>query len=181
MSNDDPTPESPTPPSRRAERVEAIRRAVDQAVGATADGTRSRAQDLADGTRTRAQDLADELTQVVVRVRGALEDLGSAGTAQAGAVADEVQQAVGKLGRTLDVRPASGEDLRRLTERVEQWERDVDRRLARIESRLGIDPIGGEDPRPSVAPPSPASAADPDPTDSDPTDPDPTNPGPAGS
>lgn len=144
MSSDDPTPESPTPSSRRAERVEAIRRAVDQAVGATADGTRSRAQDLADGTRTRAQDLADELTQVVVRVRGALEDLGSAGTAQAGAVADEVQQAVGKLGRTLDVRPASGDDVRRLTERVERLERETDQRLARIEARLGIDPLAGQ-------------------------------------
>lgn len=172
MSSEDPTPESPTPPSRRAERVEAIRRAVDQAVGATADGTRSRAQDLADGTRTRAQDLADgtrtraqdladELTQVVVRVRGALEDLGSAGSAQAGAVADEVQQAVGKLGRTLDVRPASGDDVRRLTERVERLERETDQRLARIEARLGIDPLDGDRvPAPDQGP----EASDPDPT-----------------
>lgn len=93
MSSDDPTPDSPTPSSRRAERVEAIRRAVDQA---------------------------------------------------AGAVADEVQQAVGKLGRTLDVRPASGDDVRRLTERVERLERETDQRLARIEARLGIDPLDRE-------------------------------------
>lgn len=159
MSTDDPTPESPTPPSRRAERVEAIRRAVDQAVGATAGGTRSRAQDLADGTRTRAQELADELTQVVVRVRGALEDLGSAGTAQAGAVADEVQQAVGRLGRTLDVRPASADDVRRLTERLERLERETDQRLARIEARLGIDPHDGA----PDADPAPPSATDADP------------------
>ncbi|MBF6621378.1 MAG: hypothetical protein ITG02_14260 [Patulibacter sp.] len=144
MSSDDPTPESSGPSSRRAERVEAVRRAVDQAVGATADGTRARAQDLADGTRSRAQDLAEELTQVVVRVRGALEDLGSTGTAQAGAVADEVQQAVGRLGRTLDVRPASADELRRLSERVEQIERQTDQRLARIEARLGIDPRDGD-------------------------------------
>ena len=144
MSTEDPTPETATPSSRRAERVEAVRRAVDQAVGATADGTRARAQDLADGTRSRAQDLAEELTQVVVRVRGALEDLGSAGTSQAGAVADEVQQAVGRLGRTLDVRPASADELRRLSERVEQLERQTDRRLARIEARLGIAPLEGD-------------------------------------
>lgn len=159
MSTDDPTPESPTPSSRRAERVEAIRRAVDQAVGATADGTRSRAQDLADGTRTRAQELADELTQVVVRVRGALEDLGSAGSAQAGAVADEVQQAVGRLGRTLDVRPASADDVRRLADRVERLERETDQRLARIEARLGIDPPNAE----QASPPATPDAADPDP------------------
>lgn len=156
MTSDDPTPESPTPSSRRAERVEAIRRAVDQAVGATADGTRSRAQDLADGTRSRAQDLADELSQVVLRVRGALEDLGSAGSAQAGAVADEVQQAVGKLGRTLDVRPASADDVRRLTERIERLERETDQRLARIEARLGIDPLDGGDLVPPPPGPDPA-------------------------
>lgn len=158
MSRDDPTPESPTPSSRRAERVEAIRRAVDQAVGATADGTRSRAQDLADGTRTRAHDLADELTQVVVRVRGALEDLGSAGSAQAGAVADEVQQAVGRLGRTLDVRPASGDDVRGLVERIEALEREIDQRLARIEARLGVDPLDGAR---NLAPPSVPAGPDP--------------------
>lgn len=169
MSSDAPTPDSPTPSSRRAERVDAIRRAVDQAVGATADGTRSRAQDLADGTRTRAQDLADELTQVVVRVRGALEDLGSAGSAQAGAVADEVQQAVGKLGRTLDVRPASGDDVRRLAERIERLERETDQRLARIEARLGIDSRdGGTIPAPApdrdpAAPARDQGFADPDP------------------
>jgi hypothetical protein len=145
MTSDDPTPESPTPSSRRAERVEAIRRAVDQAVGATADGTRS-----------RAQDLADELSQVVLRVRGALEDLGSAGSAQAGAVADEVQQAVGKLGRTLDVRPASADDVRRLTERIERLERETDQRLARIEARLGIDPLDGGDLVPPPPGPDPA-------------------------
>lgn len=163
MSSEEPTPETPTPSSRRAERVEAIRRAVDHAVGATADGTRTRALDLADGTRTRAQELADELTQVAVRVRGALEDLGSAGTAQAGAVADEVQQAVGRLGRTLDVRPASADDVRRLAERVERLERDTDQRLARIEARLGIDPLEAEPTRPQDPDPAPprASAAPP--------------------
>lgn len=107
MSSDDATPESPTPSSRRAERVEAIRRAVDQA---------------------------------------------------AGAVADEVQQAVGKLGRTLDVRPASADEVRRLTDRVERLERETDQRLARIEARLGIDPLDARQ-----APPATASdAADPD-------------------
>lgn len=136
MSSDDPAADDRTPPSRRAERVEAVRRAVDQAVGATADGTRA-----------RAQELADELTQVVARVRGALEDLGTAGTAQAGAVADELQQAVGRLGRTLDVRPASADDLRRLGERVATLEREVDQRLARIEARLGIDPLDAADDR----------------------------------
>ncbi len=139
MSSDESTTEDGAPSSRRAERVEAVRRAVDQAVGATADGTRA-----------RAQDLADELAQVVVRVRGALEDLGSAGTQQAGAVADEVQHAVGRLGRTLDVRPASVEELRRLTERVARLERETDQRLARIEARLGIDPLEGDgDPEPA--------------------------------
>lgn len=119
MDTDGPS----TPPdetgTRRSDRVEAVRRAVDQALTATA-GT----------TRTRAQDLADELGQVVGRVRGALEDLGSAGTSQAGALADEVQQAVGRLGRTLDARPASAEEVRRLSERIEALER----RLERVEA-----------------------------------------------
>ncbi len=144
MSSDESRPEQPAPSSRRAERVEAVRRAVDQAVGATADGTRA-----------RAQDLVDELGQVAARVRGALEDLGSAGTAQAGAVADELQQVAGRLGRALDVRPASADELRELQQRIDRWERDVDRRLARIEARLGIDPVGSDADRDDAPPDGP--------------------------
>ncbi|MDO9410712.1 hypothetical protein [Patulibacter sp.] len=129
-------PEGPGDPgTSRSARVEAVRRAMDQALQATAGAPAS--------TRARAQDLADELGSVVTRVRGALEDLSAAGTSQAGVLADEVQQVVGRLGRTLDdVRPATGDDLRRL-----------DERLARIEARL--DRIEGEEGRgagPSATP-----------------------------
>jgi predicted ArsR family transcriptional regulator len=119
--------------TRRSARVEAVRRAVDQALAVTAGAPRS--------TRARAQELADELGAVVTRVRGALEDLSTAGTAQAGVLADEVQQAVGRLGRSLDdARPASGDDVRRLTDRLEA----VEARLARLE----------QDADPHVDPPS---------------------------
>lgn len=120
-------PETASPPDddagdRRNARVEAVRRAVDQALAVTADSTRT--------TRVRAQDLADELGHVVTRVRGALEDLSSAGTAGAGQLAEEVQQAVGRLGRSIDeARPATGDDLRQLTARVDELEA----RLARVE------------------------------------------------
>lgn len=138
MDTDGPS----TPPddagTRRSDRVEAVRRAVDQALTATAGST-----------RTRAQELADELGQVVTRVRGALEDLGSAGTTQAGALADEVQQAVGRLGRTLDARPASADEVRRLSERIAVLEQ----RLERLEAV----PAGG--PQPPAAP----AASDPAP------------------
>jgi hypothetical protein len=100
--------------------VEAVRRAVDQALSATAGAPAS--------TRARAQELADELGSVVTRVRGALEDLSAAGTSQAGVLADEVQQVVGRLGRSLeDVRPATGDDLRRVAERLDASERRLDR------------------------------------------------------
>lgn len=138
MDTDGPS----TPPddsgTRRSDRVEAVRRAVDQALTATAGST-----------RTRAQELADELGQVVTRVRGALEDLGSAGTTQAGALADEVQQAVGRLGRTLDARPASADEVRRLGERIALLEQ----RLERLEAA----PAGG--PEDSASP----TASDPAP------------------
>jgi polyhydroxyalkanoate synthesis regulator phasin len=120
-------PETVNPPDddagdRRNARVEAVRRAVDQALAVTADSTRT--------TRVRAQDLADELGHVVTRVRGALEDLSSAGTAGAGQLAEEVQQAVGRLGRSIDeARPATVDDLRQLTARVDELEA----RLARVE------------------------------------------------
>jgi polyhydroxyalkanoate synthesis regulator phasin len=120
---EDDAPSSSGGPDARAGRslrVEAVRRAVDQALTATAGAPRS--------TRARAQELADELGSVVTRVRGALEDLTGAGTTQAGALADEVQQAVGRLGRSLDdVRPATGDDLRRVNERLEALERRLDR------------------------------------------------------
>ncbi|MEV4422952.1 hypothetical protein AB0L40_23675 [Patulibacter sp. NPDC049589] len=104
--------------SRRSARVEAVRRAVDQALAATTAAPRS--------TRARAQELADELGAVVARVRGTLEDLSAAGTTQAGVLADEVQQAVGRLGRSLDdARPANGDDVRRLQERLAALEARV--------------------------------------------------------
>ncbi|WP_026912874.1 hypothetical protein [Patulibacter minatonensis] len=119
--------------TRRSARVEAVRRAVDQALAVTAGAPRS--------TRARAQDLADELGSVVTRVRGALEDLSTAGTAQAGVLADEVQQAVGRLGRSLDdARLVTGEEARRLSERLDA----VESRLARLE----------QDAAPPVDPPS---------------------------
>lgn len=115
--------------SRRLDRVEAVRRAVDQAVTATAGAPRS--------TRARAQELADELGSVVTRVRGTLEELSAAGTTQAGALADELGQAVGRLGRTLDdVRPGGNDEVRRLTERVAALEE----RLARLEGGPGDRP-----------------------------------------
>jgi hypothetical protein len=107
----------------RSARVEAVRRVVDQALAVTYEAPRT--------TRARAQDLADELGSVVTRVRGALEDLSAAGTTQAGVLADEVQQAVGRLGRSLDdARPVTGDELRRLGERLAS----IEERLDRLES-----------------------------------------------
>lgn len=138
MDTDGPSTPPDDPRSGRSDRVEAVRRAVDQALTATA-GT----------TRTRAQELADELGHVVTRVRGALEDLGSAGSSQAGALADEVQQAVGRLGRTLDARPASADEVRRLGERLDR----VEQRLERLESPGAAD---GDPATGGPRPPDPA-------------------------
>lgn len=119
-----PVPDPGAPPAEegpaagRSARVEAVRRAVDQALTGAVGAPAS--------TRARAQELADELGAVVTRVRGALEDLGAAGTSQAGVLADEVQQVVGRLGRSLDdARPATSDEVRRLADR-----------LAAVEARL---------------------------------------------
>lgn len=107
-------------PDGRSARAEAVRRAVDQALSATAGAPRT--------TRARAQELADELGSVVTRVRGTLEELGAAGTSQAGQLADELGTVVGRLGRTLDdARPATGDEVRRLAERLGAVEARLDR------------------------------------------------------
>lgn len=114
-------PSAPSPGTDgRTARAEAVRRAVDQALSATAGAPRT--------TRARAQELADELGSVVTRVRGTLEELGAAGTSQAAQLADELGTVVGRLGRTLDdARPATGDEVRRLADRLEAVEARLDR------------------------------------------------------
>jgi hypothetical protein len=114
-------PAGPAPAGEgRSARVEAVRRAVDQALTATAGAPRT--------TRARAQELADELGSVVTRVRGTLEELGAAGTSQAGLLADELGGVVGRLGRTLDeARPATADEVRRLADRLDALEARLDR------------------------------------------------------
>lgn len=90
-----------------------MRRAVDQALATTQDGLAG-----ARSTGARAQSaVLEELGGALARMRATIDDLGTAGTVQAGALVDEVQQTVTRLTRP-------GDDAR------------VDARIAALEARV---------------------------------------------
>jgi len=109
----DPSADRPGTGDARRQRRDAVRRAVDHAVSATQDGISG-----ARSTGVRAQSaVLEELGGALTRMRAAFDELGTAGSAQAGALVDEVQQAVGRLTRSTDG-PDLGARLEALEARV---------------------------------------------------------------